>query len=136
MRKVFVAILLLPVVACASMRRGGPEVEGPRLTITNESFAPIDLSYRCTENGPVQRLGAVNPRRSHTFTLRPAFCTTVYIVPVPLAGIHPLGLDVRGAQSIATVHMPPSNELELVFTFPGVLVRREPVAATQPQTDS
>ena len=129
MLRVSVAALLLST-ACASFR-GAAEVEGPMLTIANESFAQLDLSYRCTENGPVQRLGAVNPQRTATFVVRPAFCRTVYLIRQPI-GIQPLGLDKGGEQPIAVIQLGEGDSADLIFTAAGVLMNR--AAAVKPDS--
>jgi hypothetical protein len=126
MRRYAIVVLLVLAAGCASLRGPQPEVTGPLLTITNEAFAPLDLSYRCTENGPVRRLGAVNPQRTATFVLRPAFCTTVYLIRVPLAGLQPIGIDKWGERPIAVIQMSEENTANVVFASPGVLVHRTP----------
>lgn len=125
------AALLALVPACAALR-GTPEPTGPTLTITNEAFAPLDLSYRCSENGPVQRLGAVNPQRTATFVLRPAFCTTVYLIEQPV-GLQPLGLDKWGARHFAVIQLSEEKAADVVLSSPGVLVHRKPAPEPEPE---
>ncbi|CAN5163018.1 hypothetical protein BH23GEM2_BH23GEM2_24890 [soil metagenome] len=128
------AILVLTVAGCATLR-GPVAEEGPALVIHNEGFAHLDLAYRCTENGPVTPLGSVQPQTVATFVLKPAFCSSVYLVSRPL-GLQPLGLDRDGRRAFAVVQLNARGPTELVFTAAGVLLRKDSttVARSEPQS--
>lgn len=115
--------LALLVAGCASLR--GPVVEsGPTLTIHNERFVALDLVYRCTENGPAVPLGIVRPGTAETFVLKPAFCSTVYLISRP-AGVQPLGLDHKGEPAFATIQLLSEGATEVVFAAAGFIVRKD-----------
>lgn len=133
MRKFVSAVILaLATAGCATMR--GPVVDSGRtLTIHNEAFGIMDLSYRCTENGPVARLGNVRPGTSQTFVLKPASCSTVYLIAQP-PGLQPIGLDRQGARPFAVVPLFGEERAAIALTSTGVIVRRD--SATVARTDS
>jgi hypothetical protein len=125
MRKLAATALLAAVASgCATLRAPLAD-DGPHLTITNEAFGPLELAYRCSENGPVTRLASVQPRTSQTFVLRPAFCSTAYLIRQPLGGIQPLGIDLVGERHFAIVPFFGKRAAEVVWASPGVLIRRE-----------
>jgi hypothetical protein len=129
MRKLAAAVLLAAIASgCATLRAPLPD-DGPHLTISNEAFGPLELAYRCSENGPVRRLGAIQPRSSQTFVLRPAFCSTAYLIRQPLGGIQPLGIDLVGERHFAVVPFFGKRTAEIVWAAPGVIVRRDTEAA-------
>jgi len=134
MRKFVSAVILaLAAAGCASLR--GPVVEtGRTLTIHNEGFALLDLSYRCTENGPVARLGAVRAQATQTFVLKPASCSTVYLISQP-PGLQPIGLDRQGARAFAVVPLFGEAHAEIALTSAGVIVRRDSSTVARTETE-
>lgn len=128
------ATLILLPAGCATFR--GPVVEeGPALTIYNEGFRQLDLTYRCTENGPVTPLGVVRPQDVRTFVLKPVFCSSVYLVHRP-AGLQPLGLDRQGQRAFAVIPLAREGPTEVVFTAAGVMLQRDSarVARSDPES--
>jgi hypothetical protein len=116
-------ILAFLVSGCATLR-GPVAEEGPSLTVRNEGFSLLDLAYRCTENGPVTTLGSVRGQTVETFVLKPAFCSTVYLIRRP-TGIQPLGLDRKGEQAFASVVLSADGTATVVFTVTGVMLRKD-----------
>jgi hypothetical protein len=118
MRYLALTIIAAAVLGgCTAMRYHG-DPDGPVLTIQNESGILLDLAYRCTENGPVRRLGAVPPRMSDTFPLQPADCTTLHLVH------QPLGIGRPDARPFAVVPLFDQSSVELVLNEQGVVMRR------------
>jgi hypothetical protein len=111
-------LLALTVSACAAAVLPG-QGAGPTLTISNEGDRALDLAYRCSESGPVRRLGVVPPRATDTFILTPAYCSTVHLVRRPL-----LGIDLHDPLAVTVVPLLGQSSVELVFARTGLLMRR------------
>ncbi len=122
MARMSLFVLLIPVMVsgCATLRAPVEEVPGMPVTIHNERAALLDLSYRCVENGPIRRLGAVGPRESQTFSVRPATCGTLYLVSQS-----PISVMDPDARAFATVPLFGESSVEIVFGVHGGVMRAD-----------
>lgn len=111
-------VLVFAVHGCAALQYSG-DLDGPVLTIRNESDGLLDLAYRCAEFGPVQRLGSIAPRSTDSFTVSAQTCPTVHLVH------QPHGLPRPGdARAVAVVPLFDQQAVELIFGQTGLIMRR------------